>query len=118
MLYEPEAAEFSAILDATPLDIKRKGLYGTIAFEWRSGPHRAVSMRLVLRALGVRLTNKTVAASLKLLAARAISNVSSRAILDRVSLKRRPSLIELEALSDPSCLTVVDNRRSSEQARA
>ena len=55
MLYDPECDTFGAIINATPPRLKELGLYGPLAFEWRGGALRAVSMALVARALGARV---------------------------------------------------------------
>ena len=54
MAYDAEVTpEFGDIIHATPRQLT--GLYGALAVEWRRGAHRAVSMRLVARALGATM---------------------------------------------------------------
>lgn len=55
MLYSPNACEFREIIDATPPELLRAGLFGLLAIEWRDGALRAVSERLAAKALGARM---------------------------------------------------------------
>ena len=55
LLYSPEEGDFAAIMSATPGALQRAGLFGPLAIEWRDGPLRAVSERLVARALGAKI---------------------------------------------------------------
>ena len=55
MLYDPTAAEFGEVVAAMPSSVVSASLYGPLTIEWRRGTLRAVSVRLVARALGARL---------------------------------------------------------------
>ena len=44
------------IIDRTPKSLRAKGLFNALLIEWRSGEHRRVSVRMVARALGARMT--------------------------------------------------------------
>ena len=55
VVYEPDIHEFREILDATPRSLVLGGLYGPLAIEWRAGPLRAVSVRMVAKELGARM---------------------------------------------------------------
>ena len=44
--------EFAQVMNRTPEDLVDRGIYGTLAIEWRDGALRAVSERLVAKALG------------------------------------------------------------------
>jgi len=46
---------FDKMIKSTPKELRAAGLYDPIAIEWRSGPHCAVSVRLVAKALGAQV---------------------------------------------------------------
>ena len=50
----PEGVPFDRIMQSTPVALRSAGLFEPLAIEWCSGAHRAVSVRLVARALGAR----------------------------------------------------------------
>ena len=55
MVYASEDYAFHDVIEATPRALLSAGIYGPLAIEWRDGPLRPVSMRLVVRALGARM---------------------------------------------------------------
>lgn len=59
LLWSPEQCQFHDIIDATPRSLVIAGFYAPLAIEWRHGMLRAVSVRLVAKALGARLGGGT-----------------------------------------------------------
>ena len=49
------AVTFRNVIECTPESLVEAGLYGHLAIEWREGIFRAVSVRLVAKALGARI---------------------------------------------------------------
>jgi len=56
VLWSPETCgDFGDVIECTPRSLVEAGLYGHLAIEWWQGMHRAVSVRLVAKALGARM---------------------------------------------------------------